>query len=82
MKQKLDEMERLEQEYREVKNQGEILRKYLEEIVNEECSLERIDCNPKYFQKKFELKILSKKLRDVAIEQMDKYVLGCDNEVD
>ncbi len=77
MKQKLDEMERLEEEYREVKNRIKILRKSLVEIVNEECikfdfsSLNRI-----------ELQILCQKLSDIAIEYMDKYVLGCDNEVD
>ncbi len=37
MKEKLDEMERLEQEYREVKNQVDILQKSLEENVNEKC---------------------------------------------
>ncbi len=37
MKQKLDEMERLEQEYRDDKNRVEILQKSLEEIVNEKC---------------------------------------------
>ncbi len=79
MKQKLDEMEKLEQEYREVKNQVEILRKSLEEIVS---GLDRIDCNPNEFQKKFELQNLSQNLSDVAIEYMDKYVLGCDNEID
>ncbi len=76
MKQKLDEIEILEQEYRNVKNQVEILQKSLEEIVNEECisGLDRIDCNPNYFHKKCELKILSQKLSDVAIEYMDKYI--------
>ncbi len=98
MKQKLDEMdrtlfataklERLEEEYREVKNRIEILRESLVETVNEECikfdlrGLERTDCNSNYFQKKMVLKILSQKLSEIAIEYMDKYVLGCDNEVD
>ncbi len=45
----LCELEKLEQEYREVKNQLEILRKSLGEI---------------------------------AIENMDKYLLRCDNEID
>ncbi len=66
MKQKLDEMERLEQEYRDVKNRVEILQKSLEEIVNEKCmkfnfkDLKRIDCNPNYCQKKRVTKFISK----------------------
>ncbi len=76
MKQKLDEMERLEEEYREVKNRIEILRKSLVETVDGECikfDLSSLD--------KIVLKNWSQKLSDIAIEYMDKFVLGCDNEI-
>ncbi len=84
MKQKLDELEKIEQEYRDFKNQIELLQKSIYvivvETVNKDCmkfnfkDLERIDCNPNYCQKKIELQKLLQKLSEIAVEYMDKYI--------